>query len=330
MKTSPFDIGFRVVGHRAGTRRPIDHAAAFAGYAECDPRAELHRESYLSHFTFGRDFTDYLERERSEKGYNGPCGASWLWMDVDRPDDLEAALRDARRLAGAILDRYRDFDDDDLLIFLSGNKGAHVGIPAAWHPEPSPSFNVVAKRFALELAEQARVAVDGTIYSKTRLFRAPNSRHPKTGLFKRRLSLDELTYLTPAAIVERARHPEVFDIPGGPARCQQAADDWERARRAVEQRAEQRSARPEGEAKLSAFARRFLRDGEMDFDKRAVSTFRAAAELSELYHAHGFEHMVHALLSEAALDSGLTPGETAKQIRDGVAHARRQAEGGAA
>ncbi|HMB05949.1 MAG TPA: hypothetical protein VKP69_19725, partial [Isosphaeraceae bacterium] len=59
--------------------------------------------------------------------------------------------------------------------------------------------------------------------------------------------------------------------------------------------------------------------------ERLLSTFRVAAELSELYHAHGFEHMMHALLSEAARDSGLMPSETAKQIRDGVAHARRQA-----
>ena len=233
------------------------------------------------HFTFGQDFVDYLEREGSERGYNGPCGASWLFWDIDRPDDLALALRDARRLAGAILERYRELDDDDLLIFLSGGKGVHVGIPTTWHPEPSPDFHIVAKLFCLAMAEAANVAVDGSIYSKTRLFRAPNSRHPKTGLFKRRLTLDELSFLKPEAVVEMARHPEPFKIPTGPALFLSAAEDWAKARRVVDRQADRRPRPVDGEARLTAFLRRFLRDGELEPDRRAVSTFRAAAELAE-------------------------------------------------
>src|SRR5262245_26216208 len=230
MKPSPFDYGFRVVGHKAARRRPIRHAAAFAAYAECDPRADVDREAYLSYFTFDRAFADYLDRYGSEAGYRGPCGAPWLWWDVDRPGDLGAALRDARRLAGALLDRFRELDDDDVLLFLSGGKGVHVGIPAVWHPEPSPVFNAVAKVFALALAEAAGVVVDPMIYSKTRLFRCPNTPHQATRRFKRRLSLDELKHLRPEAVVELARRPEPFVIPNGPALCSRAADDWTKAR----------------------------------------------------------------------------------------------------
>ena len=50
---------------------------------------------------------------------------------IDREGDLGTALPDARRLAGGILDRYRELDDDDLLIFLSGGKGAHIGLPTS-------------------------------------------------------------------------------------------------------------------------------------------------------------------------------------------------------
>ena len=100
MTARPF--GFRVVGHRAGRRRLVDWRAALAAYAECDPKAQLEREAYLSHFVFGRDFAEYLEREETEKGYNGPCAADWVFWDIDRPDDLEHALRDARRLAGTL------------------------------------------------------------------------------------------------------------------------------------------------------------------------------------------------------------------------------------
>ena len=136
MKTLPFDIGFRVVGHKTARRRAIRHAAAFAAYADCDSRADIDREAYLSHFTFDTAFAEHLEREGSEAAYGGRCGASWLWWDVDRPDDLEAALSDARRLCGAILARYGDFDEDDVLVFLSGGKGLHVGLPACGTPSP--------------------------------------------------------------------------------------------------------------------------------------------------------------------------------------------------
>jgi hypothetical protein len=320
--------GFRVVGHRAARRRPVDWQAAFTGYGACDDRAEIDREAFLSHFTFEQDFADYLAREGSEKRYAGPCGALWLFWDIDRPDDLALALRDARRLAGAILERYRELGDDELLIFLSGAKGVHLGIPTTWHPEPSADFHTIAKLFCLHLAEEAAVAVDGLIYSKTRLFRAPNSRHSKTGLFKRRLTLDELTYLKPEAVIDLARHPEPFQIPMGPALFVSAADDWAKARRAVTRQAERRPTPRNGEGQITAFLRRYLRDGELEPDRRAVSTFRAAAELAELHEAVGFDALAHALLSEAALDSGLTPSEAKRQIDCGLAHGRRREEGG--
>jgi len=107
------------------------------------------------------------------------------------------------------------------------------------------------------------------------------------------------------------------------------ADEWSKARRVIERQAEGRSAPRDGDQRLSFFLRRFIRDGEVDPDQRAVSTFRAAAELSELHESIGFDAVAHALLSEAALDSGLPPGELKRQIDCGLAHGRRrQREGG--
>jgi hypothetical protein len=58
-----------------------------------------------------------------------------------------------------------------------------------------------------------------------------------------------------------------------------------------------------------------------------MRTFQAAANLGEFDCP---PELAHALLTDAALDSGLTPGETSRQIESGLAHARRQREGGAA
>ena len=64
MSTTPY--GFRDVGGKTGERRLVDQQAALAGYAACDPRAEVDREAYLSHFTFGIEFQKHLEQERIE------------------------------------------------------------------------------------------------------------------------------------------------------------------------------------------------------------------------------------------------------------------------
>lgn len=330
--TPAFSHGFRVVGDRRAIRRPIDWTRAFLACAVCDPAADLDAESYLSHFTFGPDLIDHMKRERSERGYVGPCGVSWLFWDIDRADDLEAAQRDARRLLGVLLDRHHELDDDDPLVFFSGSKGFHIGVPATWRPGPSADFHIVARRFCLDLAETAGVVVDPTVYSKTRLFRAPNSRHAKTGLHKLRVSLDEIMHLKCEVIVEKARRPDSFDVPTGPADFPSAAKAWDQARLAVNAGAARRTTGRQGNGgRLSAGLRRFIRDGEIDPEKRAVATFRAAAELSEFHAANGFDDLAHALLEEAALDSGLAPAEVRKQIRDGLAHGSRttQREGAA-
>src|ERR1041385_4584997 len=97
MTETPY--GFWIVGPTCGERRLCDAAAAFAGYATCDPRANVESEAYLSAFTFGTDFGDHLRTTGSTRDFGGVCGAMWLWWDIDRDGNLDAALGDARRLA---------------------------------------------------------------------------------------------------------------------------------------------------------------------------------------------------------------------------------------
>ena len=265
----PRPFGFRVVGHKAGRRTLVDWRTAFAAYARCDELARTQREAYLSHFVFGADFGDHVNREGSEKGYTGPCACRLAFLGhrpgrrpVHRPVRSQTARRcDSRSISRTRRRRPAHFPER--------GKGVHIGLPTIWHPEPSPHFNVVAKLFCLDLAERAKLVIDSLIYSKTRLFRAPNSRHPKSRLFKRRLSLDELTHLKPEAIVDLARHPEPFRIPSGPAICLSAADDWEKARRVVERQAERQRPPRDGNVEMTAFLRRFIRDGELEPDRRA-------------------------------------------------------------
>jgi hypothetical protein len=309
--------GFRVVGPTWARRRLVDAAAAFAAYARLDDRADVHREAYLSAFTFGCDFRAYMDLHGTPRGFGGDCWSPFLWFDIDREGDLDAALAAARRLAAFILSRYGELADDDLLVFFSGSKGAHLGLPTSWGPPPGNDFHRVARRFAESLAAAAGVAIDTGVYDRVRLFRAPNTPHPKTGLHKRRLTLDELMHLGADRVMALAE-PAPFDVPLVTTPCQQAALDWQAAEAALAAAAEERAARRRTTAgdgvRLMRATLDFIRDGAAVGDRHR-RLFSAAANLAEFGCPPA---LAHALLTEAALDSGLPPKEVARQIDSGL------------
>jgi hypothetical protein len=317
-------LGFRVVGSATNRRRLIDAGAAIAAYSACDPRAEVELEAYLSAFWFADDFRRHLEETGSSKGYDGVCWAPFLWWDIDRQDDLNAALRDARRLAACTLQRYTAMDENDLAIFFSGSKGFHMGLPTSWEPAPSVNFHRVARRLAETLAATAGVSIDTGVYDKVRLFRAPNSRHLKTGLHKRRLTFDELFHLDAGRIREVARAPEPFGLPLATAPNDQAAADWQAALQAVEREAVVKAQRcvavADGTPRLNRATLDFITGGADQGDRHRL-LFSAAANLAEFGCSAA---LAYALLAEAALDSGLPPADVRRQIKCGLAHARKE------
>lgn len=325
-------LGFRIVGSCSGERKLIDWHRAFAAYCAADVPGPggVEHEAYLSAFQFGDDFRDHLHRTGSTKGYDGPCAAAWLWCDLDRDEasgGIEAALGDARTLCVQLGERFA-IDDDAMLCFYSGSKGFHVGLPlSGFAPKPGPMFHRIARRFAECVAEQAGVVIDAGVYDKVRAFRAPNSRHPKTGQHKRRFTVDELLNLSASRIVELAAEPGPFDLVDlGDGRCgfelpaawKQAA---EQVRQEAEAEAERRAAVASGDAAatVNRATLDFIRDGASTGDRHRL-LFSAAANLAE---CGAPLHLCRELLAEAALDSGLPPAEVERQIRCGVEHATK-------
>lgn len=312
-------FGFRIVGDCRNERRLIDWHSAFDAYCQCDDRAGVDIESYLSAFTFGEAFRKHLNSTSSTKGYNGDCFAFWLWWDIDHEHAIEAATVDARRLCAGLCERFK-LDGDELLIFYSGSKGFHVGLPTSlWNPESSVTFNQVARRLAETIAEHAGIVIDTGVYDKVRAFRAPNSRHAKTGLHKRRLTFDELLHLSAAAIKTLAAEPAPFDIPKPPVVNSIAVADWRQAAEHVAKRSvatKQRRLALNGSATLNRQTLDFIRDGAMN-GERTNRLFQAAANLGEFACSLA---LAEALLTEAGLDSGLPPKEVARIIKCGVNH----------
>jgi len=315
MKPSDFRFGFRIVGSTREARRLVDPAAAFAAYARCDDRAECGRESYLSAYHFADDFREHLAATGSTAGFSGPCWSPWLWLDFDA-DEVSHAQADAGGVVEHLAETF-SVDPGGLLLFFSGSKGFHVGLPTAlWMPSPSERFHRTSRRFAESLAEAASVAIDSGVYDRVRAFRAPNSRHPKTGLHKRRLTHDEL--LGPLdAILALAGHPAPFDMPPPIARNDSLAGLWEKAEaEAIEQDAAKavRRAADNASPALNRATLDFIRDGAMKGDRHRL-LFSAAANLGEFGCPPA---LAHALLSESALDSGLPPSDVCRQVECGL------------
>jgi hypothetical protein len=282
--------------------------------------AEIGREAYLSFFWFGDDFRHYLVDTGSTRVYSGVCWAPYLWWDIDHAEKPDLALHNARRLAMTLLERYTALDEHDLLLFFSGSKGYHLGLPTFWRPAPSVNFHKQARRFAELLAFIAGVGIDSSVYDKVRCFRAPNSRHPKTGLHKRRLDLDELLHLSPEGIRQLAAAPAPFDLPAVAVAGDGAAADWAESVRQVEAeaKAQRRASAAGGSPRLNRQTLDFIRDGAEEGNRHRL-LFSAAANLAEFGCPPA---LAHALLTEAALDSGLPPKEVYRQIECGLNHVK--------
>lgn len=311
--------GFRVVGALSERRRLVEWSAAFAAHCAADPRAEPECESYLSLFTFGDEFRDYLTRTGSTRDYRGPASMPYLTFDLDC-EDLDVALTDARKLAAGLLSAYWRLDDDHALIFFSGRKGFHVSIPMPAGIEPTPDVPAVARFLAERWAAHCGIRIDGGIYDASRCFRSPNSRHPKSGRFKRRIDYGELLNLSAARIVELAGEPLAFDPPANVPDNPGLRHDWEQAAKGVALDRQEKAARyPAGAvAKLAKKTRALIR-GEWtpDTGDRHRLLFSAAANLGE---CHCPESLALELLSEPGFNCSLSAADVQRQIKCGVAH----------
>ena len=321
--------GFRIVGPCTGDRSRVHAATAFKAYCQCDAKAGVDREGYLSAFNFGNDFREHLTATGSPAGFSGSTWSSHIWLDVDRDPGnggIDAALA-ATRMIVDVLDETFGVPREVLLPFVSGGKGFHLGIPTGlWEPPPALYFHAVARQFAEMIATEAKVPIDTSVFDRVRAFRAPNSRHPKTGFHKRHVPVDLLDKATAAELLDRAREPAPFEVPsvGGVESADLLVVEWDRAAKAVADRvagmARRRGELAEGTAtaSLNRATIEFIRGEDVDDGSRASTVFKSAANLAEVGCSIA---AVRALLMEPALNLGLPPKEVTRQIDCGIAHA---------
>lgn len=324
MSAPSFQVGAFVHGSPTSPRELVRYADLFGAYADGAmlERGEA-REAYLSHFAFGPEMqAHFAANRRSVAGFAGPCWCRWLVLDIDRAD-LGDALADARQLVNFLHQRYPE-TEDRVPIYFSGCKGFHVLVELAHDPPPAVGFHRTARTLAEALAARARVRIDPSIYDIARIIRLPNTRHPRTGLFKRRIDADALFRLDVAAIRGHSKHAAGDGIPVVRSCPEILADDWRDAERVTAQAAEARAAIRHDFGTADTRAPRYFVDlirFGVDEGERHQTLFRCATWLTE---QGAPPSLCYALLTEPGRDLGLTPKDVERQIQCGIEHARRQ------
>jgi hypothetical protein len=316
------NVGVLVEGAPESPRKLARWRELLTAYADLE--LDTDREAYQSHFVFTDAMTaHYKANGRSVAGYAGPCWASYLAFDFDR-HELADALADARKLVEVLLQRFPVLDGV-IPVFFSGSKGFHVYLELCHEPPPAVGFNAVCRTLAEGLAMLAGVKIDTSIYDANRILRLPNSRHPKTGLFKKRIDAADLFKLDVATILDMARQPAGDGMPFVGDRDAKIGEAWEQAERETfrqrEARATVRRDAVNGDKMAPRYFVEFLRFGVPEGDRRPT-LFRCAAWMTEQGAPPA---LVHAMLTEPGRDMGLTPKDTTRQIECGIAHARQQA-----
>jgi len=162
-------------------------------------------DAYRSWLVFTRDLLAYSTDERRNRryaetgkpsvaGYRGPARADFLPFDFDAEGDIPKARRDLRLFMGALCEW--DIPPEAPRLYFSGAKGFHVEIPASLFGgfELMPCADLATRlgRLAELLIEGVSLpTADFSIYDPLRLWRVPNTRHSKTGLYKIPLTVSE-------------------------------------------------------------------------------------------------------------------------------------------
>ena len=314
-----------VDGAPNAARRVVAAEHLFRAYHEADD-VTTDREAFGTVYQYPPDeYGAHVRRAGSPKGYAGPAACCRLPWDIDRRGDLDAAIADTRRLVTFLLDRYGAHAENGLGIHFSGEKGFHVTLVAMPGFHPLVHVPAVVKLLCVTVARKAGVTVDPSIYDRQHLFRLPNSRHPRTGLYKRFLDADALFRLDAARVRAAAQHPAGFRVPAVTEDCPLLSDDWCEAEGHVTRAAPtgatgtDRPDAPSSRPVVPKIVRDFIGFGDVQEPGRAVTLFRCAAALAESGTPPA---VVRGLLEEPALKGGLDPAEVEKQLAAGIGHGR--------
>jgi hypothetical protein len=319
--------GFRIIGSPVGDLNRSLVASwdeMLQAYCGAEPCVPIDREAYSSPWRYSAAFARHMDEHRTTAGYRGVAGASVVLFDIDRDPSaggLPQALADARLLVLGLVDRL-GVPERDLGVWYSGSKGFHLAVPTGgWDPPASATLPAIAERFAVAISEEVGLRhpiagedpIDRSVLRHIQPIRLPNTPHPKTGLRKRWIEIDDLLRLDERGVRALAADPIDHELPTAGVRYPRLAALWNDAAREVEARREASDRGPGGGSpRLNPTTVRVLRDGIVPQGSRHSTFWGAARNFRE----RGFTlSNATDLLLEPMRDSGLPESEALRILR---------------
>lgn len=129
-----------------------------------------------------------------------------LYLDFDDVNSFESVRKDALMALSYLKICYK-IPEQYVQIYFSGNKGVHIIVPAEiLGIEPMNLLHGVFKYIANSIKSfTPNKTIDTKIYDNKRMFRIPNTKHEKSGLFKIPITSYELRNYSEEQIRELAK-----------------------------------------------------------------------------------------------------------------------------
>lgn len=144
------------------------------------------KDYYYSIYKYSEENKKQFDETGTVSGMND-LTTDMLVFDFDSTD-LEKARFDCVELVTR-LKKY-SIPEESIILYFSGGKGFHVLV------KTDTQFDSSTLKKLCKVIGKDLKTMDSVIYNDNRILRMPQTKHPKTGLFKTRIALDELRELT--------------------------------------------------------------------------------------------------------------------------------------
>lgn len=135
-----------------------------------------------------------IQRFKNPEHKDGEDYICDLYFDLDSDEDLNYALGDTRKIRDYFVDGFNI--EVGIRFWFSGNRGFHITVAHELY-EVQPSVHLVKtwRLITQDIAKRLELSTfDHSVYTKRRQWRMDNSKHFKSGLYKRELYPEELMY----------------------------------------------------------------------------------------------------------------------------------------
>lgn len=156
-------------------------------------------DQYSSVYLYNEDHYKQFQTTKSVRGIKNVV-TDRIIFDFDSDSDPELARKDTLELVNRL--KAKSIDPDNIDLYWSGKKGFTVNVKLDRTITPE-----VHEKVALDVFGKGLQTLDRGVYNASRILRVPNTKHPKSHLYKVKLTYSQLQTLDVDKIKKLAAKP---------------------------------------------------------------------------------------------------------------------------